>query len=58
MNTVNRKGVTYYKFYTDARKVAKKVSGHVRNYGLGYAVQYRVSGPYYSEVVGIDYSVI
>ena len=43
------KGVIYFQNKSDAQKIVDSVSGIVRDYTRGYAVQYWVSGPYYPE---------
>ena len=45
--TTHRK-VSYYSDYRDARAVSNLMPGsRVVSYGRGYAIQLRVSGPYY-----------
>ena len=41
------KGIAYFETFSEARSIAAKVGGRVVEYGSGFAVQYRVSGPYY-----------
>lgn len=45
------KGVAYYPSYIGARAVRDKFvpDGRLISYGLGWAIQYRISGPYYPE---------
>lgn len=50
-----RKGVAYFTTYAEAQTVAEALPAeyqdkHIRSYGLGYAVQYYTSGPYYPEL--------
>ena len=47
--TTTRKGTTYYPSYDHARAVSRSIAGsRVVAYELGWAVQLRISGPYYS----------
>ena len=41
------KGIAYFETFSEARSIAAKVGGRVVEYERGFAVQYRVSGPYY-----------
>lgn len=45
------KGIGYYDNYAEARDVneAEEIGGRLVCYGLGWAIQYRVSGPYWPE---------
>ena len=43
------KGIAYFAKYSDAAQIARDISGIVRYYTLGWAVQYYISGPYYPE---------
>ena len=43
------KGTAYFETFSEARSIAAKVGGRVVEYERGFAVQYRVSGPYYPE---------
>lgn len=50
-----RKGVYYYKRYETALALVNELQNEypdsrVVHYELGYAVQYRISGPYYPEL--------
>ncbi len=49
-----RKGVAYFGTYREARDVAtKEIKGHawrIVRYTLGWAIQYRISGPYFPEL--------
>lgn len=52
-----RKGIAYFPTFEEAREVSKGYEGsRVVHYELGWAVQYRVSGPYFPEVD--DYHVV
>ena len=53
-----KKGIYYY----EDRKIAEKVVNDIKKnypesrvveYGLGFAVQYRISGPYYPELENV-----
>ena len=46
------KGIAYFQNFSDANEVAKRLGGESRvvSYQLGYAVQYRKSGPYFPEM--------
>ena len=43
------KGIAYFRHYKSACKIADFVGGRVVEYLRGYAVQYRISGPYFPE---------
>jgi len=47
-----KRNVAYFKTFSEARSIAAKVGGRVVEYGRGFAVQYRKSGPYYPELEG------
>jgi hypothetical protein len=45
-----RKGIAYFQTFEEAQAVSKQIDGsRVVGYELGWAVQYRVSGPYFPE---------
>lgn len=52
-----RKGIAYFTTLAEAQNVAEAIrtttdnqDPHIRNFGLGFAVQYYTSGPYYPEL--------
>ncbi len=47
-----RRGIRYYRFFLAAGIVRRRLGGRARVvlYGLGYAVQYYPSGPYFPEM--------
>ncbi len=46
-----RKGIAYFPTFEEARDVSEGYEGsRVVHYELGWAIQYRVSGPYFPEM--------
>lgn len=46
-----RKGIAYFQSFEQAREISKRLPGsRVVVYQLGYAIQYRISGPYFPEL--------